>query len=283
MITSSIVLLSEAALSLYPILIKKVETNLGTQLVSRLLTYSVLGFLFASSSDIQSTWGNVKGIARSFSLGLMTLLHVGTSYYAFSTLPAGASMSLFYTYPIFNIIGAYLLFNETFGLKEILLVLLAFIGTIFVSISTKEEEKSGEKSLSWKGIAAALAAALTESGMYFAVRTAKQPDPFYAVLELYPAALPILLSILFAFKSPIDLRTSVWTPMILFNTIIGFAGYCLRFYAIPRISTLAFSLLSFVGVLTSFVWGYLFVNEIPTGLSVLGGSLIAAAAAFVKS
>jgi drug/metabolite transporter (DMT)-like permease len=283
MLLSSIVLLSEAALALYPILIKSVPTNLGTQLVSRLLTYSVLGFLFASPSDIQQTWGNASGLLRTFGLGSITLLHIASSYFAFSSLPTGISMSLFYTYPVFNILGAALFFQESFGLKELLLVAVAFLGAILVSFAHKNTQDNLNESVSWKGISTGILAALTESAMYFAVRTAKQPDPFYAILELYPAALPLLLGILFFMKSPIDFRLSTWTPMILFNSIVGFVGYCLRFYAIPRLSTVVFSLLSFVGVIASFIWGYLFVDEIPSSLSVLGGSLIAAAAAFIKT
>lgn len=278
--TSLIVLLSEAFLALYPILIKKVPTDLGTQLVSRLLTYSVLGFSLASSSDIKQTWGTVKGISRSFSLGMLTLFHVFTSYYAFSTLPAGISMSLFYTYPIFNLIGASLLFGEKFGFYELILVAVAFVGAILLSLSEKENK---EKKLNVKGIFSAILAALTESAMYFAVRTAKQPDPFYSVLELYPGGLPILLSFLSIKNISIDFRSSVWLPMILFNTFVGFLGYTLRFFAIPRLPTLLFSVLSFIGVIASFVWGYLFVGEIPSKLSMFGGGLIALSAAFVKS
>ena len=286
MLTSLFVLISEAALSLYPILIKKVSTTIGTQLLSRLVTYSILGFLFASTSDIKQTWATSSGITRSLSLGFMTLIHIASSYFAFDSLPTGVSMSLFYLYPIFNLIGAALFFNESFGLTQVLLVSIAFIGSILVSFSLKDDDSfTSTKSIQWKGIVSALIAAVTESGMYFAVRTAKQPNPFYAILELYPGALPLLLASLFYFskESPIDTNLSNWSSMTLFNTCIGFVGYCLRFFAIPRISTVAFSLLSFVGVLTSFIWGYLFVSEVPTSLSVLGGTLIAAAASFVKS
>jgi drug/metabolite transporter (DMT)-like permease len=283
----TLVILSEAALSLYPILIKTVPTDIGTQLVARLATYSVLGFALASWSDIRHTWGGLAGLSRSIPLGLMTLAHVFTSYYAFKVLPAGISMSLFYSYPIFNIIGAALGFGEKFGTLELLLITIAFIGVVLVSMDAKEESAEGlegetKAGLNWLGIAAGLAAALTESGMYFAVRTAKQPNPFYAILELYPAALPFLLGGLKLAGKSIDMRGSVWGPMVLFNAIVGFVGYSLRFYAVPRISTIVFSLLSFVGVIASFLWGWLFAGEIPTATSLIGGSLIAAAAAFAK-
>jgi drug/metabolite transporter (DMT)-like permease len=282
-LTSALVLASESALSLYPILIKKVETDLGSQIVARFATYSILAFLLSSAKDIQQTWGNLAGATRSSLLGLLTLTHVGASYYAFQELPAGISMSLFYSYPIFNILGAAIFFGEKFGFADYLLVAVAFAGVLLVARNAKEEgftEDGKEKSLNWKGILAGLAAALTESGMYFAVRTAKQANPFYAVLELYPAALPPLLAFLWGTGHKVDTNPKSWLQMGLFNTLIGFVGYCLRFYAIPRLPTLIFSLLSFVGVIASFFWGWFFVGEIPAESSLVGAALITLAAGF---
>jgi drug/metabolite transporter (DMT)-like permease len=281
MATASIVLASEAALALYPILIKTVPTNLGTQLLSRLLVYSGLAYFLASESDVTLTWGTVPGVFRSVCLGALTLLHIGSSYYAFQELPAGVSMSLFYTYPLWNLLGASIGFGETFDLPQLLLVLLGFVGVVLIAVGNRDPDPEKKKDpYNWKGLLAALTAALTESAIYFAVRTALRPSPFYAVLELYPAALLFLAPLLWYFNQPIDTRPSVWARMISFNTLIGFLGYCLRFYAIPRISTFAFSLLSFVGVVASFVWGYLFLYERPSWLTLSGGGLVAAVAAF---
>jgi drug/metabolite transporter (DMT)-like permease len=281
MATSAIVLGSEVALALYPILIKTVPTNLPTQLLARFLVYSGLAYFFATDTDVQMTWGHLRGITRSTFLGLLTLLHVGTSYYAFQQLPAGVSMSLFYSYPIWNIIGAAFGFGELFSIQEILLVAIGFLGVVLVAYGNKDPDPQKQKDpFNWKGLLAGLLAALTESAMYFAVRTAERPSPFYAVLELYPGALLALLPILWYTKSSLDFRPQVWARMLSFNTLIGFVGYCLRFYAIPRLPTIVFSLLSFVGVLASFGWGYLFVNETPTWLTLFGGALISSAAAF---
>ncbi len=283
MATSAIVLGSEVALALYPILIKTVPTNLPTQLLARFLVYSGLAYFFSTDTDVQMTWGHVKGITRSSFLGILTLLHVGTSYYAFQQLPAGVSMSLFYTYPIWNLLGAAFGFGETFTIQEILLVLLGFAGVVLVAYGNKDPDPQKQKDpFNWKGLLAGLLAALTESAMYFAVRTAERPSPFYAVLELYPGALLALIPILFFTKSSLDFRPQVWARMLSFNTLIGFLGYCLRFYAIPRLPTLIFSVLSFVGILASFGWGYLFVNEKPSWLTLLGGALIGGTVAFSK-
>ena len=280
MLNAAIVILSEIALALYPILIKRVPTDLGTQTLSRLLTFSVLGFFMASSTDVKQTWLTQEGIFRSMGLGLITLLHVGASYFAFETLPAGVAMSLFYFYPIFNLIGGVLGFGESISGIQMLLVLIAFVGVLLVSLSITEGEENGKNPYNVKGIAAALGAALTETFMYFAVRTAKVPNPYFATLELYPGALIPFLGMLLASGKAIDWRPSVWLPMTLFNIFIGFIGYTMRFWAIPRVTTVLFSLLTFVGVIASFSWGYLFAEETPTWMAGLGAFLISLGVGF---
>jgi drug/metabolite transporter (DMT)-like permease len=281
MATSAVVVASEIALALYPILIKTVPTNIPTQLVSRILVYSGLAYFLATDDDLFSTWGNPSGIFRSSVLGLLTLSHIGSSYYAFQELPAGVSMSLFYSYPLWNLLGASLFFGESFSLSTIVLVVLGFLGVVLVAYGNKDPDPQKQKDpFNWKGITAGLLAALTETLIYFAVKTAQRPSPFYAVLELYPAALLFLAPILWYTKTSLDFRPQVWARMLSFNTLVGFIGYCLRFYAIPRVPTAVFSILSFVGVLASFLWGYLFVNEKPTLLTVVGGLLIGSVAGF---
>jgi drug/metabolite transporter (DMT)-like permease len=183
-------------------------------------------------------------------------------------------MSLFYFYPIFNLIGGVLGFGESISPLQLFLLFLAFIGVILVSLSITEGEVKEKDPYNWKGIAAALGAALTETFMYFAVRTAKVPNPYFATLELYPGALIPFLGMLLASGKQIDWRPSVWLPMTLFNVFIGFIGYSLRFYAIPRVTTVLFSLLTFIGVIASFSWGYLFAEETPTWMAAIGALLI---------
>ncbi len=287
---NAVVIGSEATLSLYPILIKAVPTNLTTQLLSRFLTFTVCAAVLGGWKDIAGTWGTPAAAARSAVLGTITLSHVASSYYAFQQLPAGVAMSLFYTYPFWNLLGGAAGFGETITRVQLLLTALAFIGVVLVSFGSSQAAEGAAPGtppppVRWKGIASALLAALTESAMYFGVRTAKVPDPYYATLELYPGALLGLLAYLGIQNQPvttqIDARGSVWGPMTLFNMLIGFAGYALRFWAIPKVATATFGLLSFVGVVASFLFGWLFMGEKPTAMSVVGAAMISVAAMFV--
>jgi drug/metabolite transporter (DMT)-like permease len=157
------------------------------------------------------------------------------------------------------------------------LVFLSLVGVYFV---TKKDD-TDIKQLDWKGIAAGLGAALTESLMYFVVRT-KSPNPFYSILQLYPGGLVPLVAGIFLEKAPISLEGSVWLPLVLFNAFVGFIGYSLRFYAVPKVKTIVFSLLSFFGVLASFGWGYLFAQETASTSALFGALLIAGAGGATK-
>lgn len=278
---SAIVITSEIALALYPILIKMVPTDLSTQLVTRLLTFSVLGFAFASGSDVKQTWGSSTSVWRSMMLGIVTLFHVGTSYYAFEQLPAGIAMSLFYTYPFFNLLGGAMFYGETVTIFQLLMMIVAFVGVMMVAPEIREgfqtTEEDGTLKWNWKGLFAGIAAALSETIMYFAVKDAVRPNPYFSMIELYPSALILMLSYLGVTQQSIDLRPKVWIPMLLFNAIIGFTGYAMRFYAIPNLPTIVFSILSFIGVVASFIWGYVFVREVPTWLALAGATLITGA------
>jgi drug/metabolite transporter (DMT)-like permease len=274
---SGIVIGSEIVLALYPLLIKLVPTNLWTQLLARFLVYTVLAGFLADWNNIRDTWLTASGASSSLLFGSLTLVHVFFSYFAFSRLPSGEAMSLFYTYPIWNLIGASLLFGENFSLLQIVLVFVSLIGVYFV---TKKEE-SDKNPLDWKGILAALAAALTESLMYFVVRM-KSPNPFYSILQLYPGGLVPLVAGIFFQKPSISMESSVWLPLLLFNALVGFTGYALRFYAVPKVKTIVFSLLSFFGVLASFGWGYIFAEETTSPSALFGALLIAGAGGATK-
>jgi drug/metabolite transporter (DMT)-like permease len=276
-----IVIGSEFILSLYPILIKLVPTNLSTQVFSRLITFVAGASTMASPADWMSTWGTVAGATRSLGLGALTLTHIFVSYIAFSSLSAGVAMALFYTYPMWNLLGARVLFGETIEAKSYAYVILGILGTFMVSTKGVTDEVRGLSQNRYGvliGVAAALAAALTESAMYFAVRTNEQKNPWSPTIEMYGGALVCMIPLIVFGLLTIKYSWSVWTKIVLFNLVVGLVGYSLRFYSIPKVGTETFGLLSFVGVFASFLFGFAFLGERPGLISLLGAGLIALAA-----
>lgn len=277
---------SEVILSLYPILVKSINVNLPTQIFARLLSFTGASGTIASKEDWMRTWGTSDAIKKSLFIGAITCLHIYVSYVAFSSLSAGVAMSLFYTYPIWNLLGAQFILGETIHQEAYKYIALGILGTFFLTTRGINDEIHGFKgnqSGALIGVAAALGAALTESAMYFAVKTTDQSTPWSATLSLYGGALVWMIPIILFKIVKISFSWSTWIPIILFNLIVGFAGYALRFYAIPNVKTEIFGLLSFGGVLASFFFGFVFLKEYPSAWSLVGAILVAYAASYIES
>lgn len=277
---------SELVLSLYPILIKTVNTNIFSQLLARFLVFPALALVFGSSKDFTMVWSNPYESMVGVLNGLMNLGHIAVSYLSFKNLPAGTAISLFYLYPIFNVIAGSILFGEKMTLTMILLIGVAFIGTYLIATSRdKKEGLEGEKKEKYRmGIIMGILAALTETMIFIFVRWNKDAtkSPFYTVNHLYPAGLLLLGGYAIMNKSIVDTSKWNWIKLLGFNGLLGFTGYIARFYAIPKVPTIVFSLLSFVGVGFGYIWGMLFTEDQPTSRAIIGGGLIASTIAILR-
>lgn len=277
---SALLIAAEAAMALYPILIKTVPTNLTTQVMARVLTYTIVAFIIAPSALINKTWGTLEGAATSMSLGALILFHIFSSYVAFTELPAGAAMSIFYTYPIWNMVTASLLHGESISFVHFLLVLVAFTGVVLIARSQANQETK-TKDYGLKGIAAALGAALSETSIYFAVKRWGIESSYNSLIELYPGAFLLLAGFLLLNQEGalfLDKNPEIWKPLMLFNLLVGVVGFFCWSYAIPRVTTTTFSLLSFFGVVSGFLWGWLFLKELPSLEALAGAGLIVGSA-----
>ena len=296
------VLYSESILSLYPILVKRVPTTLFTQWLARFLTFPLLAWLLGPASEGKAIWTDPYEATVATINGVLQLLHVGVSYLSFRLLPAGTAISLFYMYPFFNVLAGALFFGEPITLITVVLLGIAFYGVYLIARSEPviepvteskagaepkgdTEPKAGEpkagpepfrpsdpsSTYRW-GVVMALLAAVTETVIFVFVRWNKmaQHSPFYTIQHLYPSGLVFLL--LYAFSQPEKVDTSPmnWLYLLGFNAVLGFTGYLARFYAIPKLPTIVYSLLSLMGVSTGYVWGRWFANEIPSSTSLWG-------------
>jgi drug/metabolite transporter (DMT)-like permease len=273
----------ELVLALYPILIKSVPTTLLTQTLARFSVFPLLAASLGPWSEIREAWGTPSAAAFSAAHGLLNLVHVGASYLSYQDLPAGSAVALFYTYPIMILVGRALFFNEALPAHAILFFAMALIGTYLISTGHHEEAKTSEKK--WeilRGIGAALTAAFTETLIYFFVRGHGEKSPFYTIQHLYPAGLLALLAYGAANPRQVDSRRGTWLPLIAFNALLGFSGYIFRFFSIPKLSTIVFSMLSFIGVMAAYGWGMLFAGEVPSAKGLSGGGLIAGAIAGLR-
>lgn len=269
---SATVLFSELVLSLYPILIKTVDTNLFTQILARFIVFPVLAIAFGSATIFKSIWHTPHDIFTGILGGVLNLAHIATSYGAFKALPVGTAISLFYLYPLFNIMAGAVFFGESLNAFSVILIAIAFFGAYLIATSSS---KTAQKETHTRGVALALLAAVTETLIFVFAKSS--PSPFYTVNHLYPFGL-LFLGIYSIFnkttENTVDTSQINWAKLIGFNALLGFTGYFARFYAIPKISVLLFSLLSFFGVSFGYLWGILFTADKPTVRAVIGSGCI---------
>ena len=274
----------ELVLALYPILIKSIPTTLLTQTLARFGTFFALGLTLGPFKDFLAAWATPVTAFRSLTHGILNLVHVASSYISYKDLPAGPAVSLFYTYPIMILLGRVLFFNEKIPSIAYLFIAIALIGVYLVA-SSQQQNKSDDNSFTkntLRGISSALLSAFTETLIYFLVRENPHKTPFFAINNLYPSGLAALLGYSFMNPNQLDTKPTTWGPLLAFNGILGFTGYMLRFFSIPRLETIIFSMLSFIGVMAAYIWGMLFANENPTIQGILGGGLIATAIGLMR-
>jgi drug/metabolite transporter (DMT)-like permease len=277
------VLYAETVLSLYPQLVKIVKAPLESQVAVRCVIYSVLALLIGGIGSLTKAFTGVGGAATFFGLGAINLLHVWSSYYAFQKLPSGVALTLFYTYPILNIIGAWLFFGQSVGLKAIPFFALAMVGVYMVASATgtmkaAASDKEGfedKKEFDFKGILAAFGAAITETAIYltlYGLRAEKGASMFSSIHRVYTSSALLLLPFLGSFIQIPDMKDL--SIMGLWNSLLGFTGYSARFAAIPVVSPVIYSALSLFGIFASYIWGWLFGRETITAKGLVGSGLV---------
>ena len=281
------VLYSELVLSLYPILIKVVYTNLYTQLVARFLVFPLLAIIAGTWYD-HTLWGNMTDTLVNVMMNIVNVGHIAVSYLAFKILPTGTAISLFYLFPIFNVIAGALLFGESISFLSISLIACACVGVYLIANDTKESKDNKEskesKSTYSTGVIMGILAALTETMIFIFIRstTKAQVSPFYTLTHLYPFGLAVLLLYGIFHTNLIDTSSIRWAQLIGFNALLGFTGYISRFYAISNIPTIVFSLLSFIGVVAGYLWGILFTDDKSTIQAMIGSGIIAGSIAILR-
>jgi drug/metabolite transporter (DMT)-like permease len=219
---------------------------------------------------------------ETLATGFLNLLHVVASYTAFDQLAAGNAMALFYTYPVWNILGSAAVFGERIDFRSLPWIGLALVGAILLS-------KPSTHYWTILGVIAALVAAMTETGIYLWFKshanggsgTMETNQPFTKMAQMYGSSgvlwllgIGVLLVLGMLGKDAFSISAGGLGSILTYNTLVGFIGYALRFYLIPQVSTITFSALSFFGVIASYVFSWMFTGEIPTLTQGLGAAAI---------
>lgn len=273
---------AESILALTPVAIKLTMLDPVSQIWSRVLSSAALGYAVAGAGDRavdRDQWGGAAA------LGYANLLHVASSYESFRNLPAGQAMSLLYTYPLWNLVFNSVFDNVPISAREYGLMAVAAVGSVVLNMDPGKAAPSplGRKASQPWGIAMGLVMALTESAMHVLLRILGWKNPAKSVWVVNGGAalwLGLFQGIQALWRgdtADIGLQSGTWTDAALltaFHSITMFSGYWLRFYAVPRLSVVTYSILSYAGLLASYLFGMFFLGERPGWMSVVGAVMI---------
>lgn len=253
-------------LSLYPVLVKTTNTSLSVQVLSRLLvTVAVSYFLLTIPVSSAVTPAYIM-------VSLLYLAHIYTSYIGFRSLDVGVALTLFYIYPLLN-----LLLSGRMTLAVVPYYVACLLGVLLISIGVNRSQPAKTSgSFAW-GVFAIGLAALTESLIYIFYKSyQRETNPFNMLFTLCLVGALVMTAGFFTgyFPStmPVD-RPTLW-KLIGANLLLGVIGYAMRFYGLPLLSVEWYSILSFVNVIFGYLVGHYFLGEPITGWHVAGTALI---------
>jgi len=264
-------LVSESLLSLYPVFIKKIPTSLDNQLLSRMIGYAVIPIFFMSIAELKQNLLTKEVMT----LSMITFVHILYSYKGFQNLDSGIAYTIFYMYPILLIFWE----NKTFSP----FYLVTLLGLILVSVDLKNPKKDLENLTKVKGIFYLFIALITEVMIYYSVKSIKGKNQWNSLFYSYFPAL-VIYSIYYYLRIykkkednvEEDTQKSKYLiyGIIAFNIIVGLAGYYLRFYTIKKLPTKLYSVLSYFGIIMSYVYGLVLEGQKITIQQIIGTLLI---------
>lgn len=317
-----LIIFAEAGLSLYPLLIKMVDTNLITQVAIRFMSYTVLSCMGSFIFDNSLLSYN---LLEYIYLGIINILHIISSYSAFEILSSGAGYTLFYLYPIFNLLGRSLIYKENIIWINYVYIILAIVGVYFLTQNQSNEKYLIETNPNYNyylglGVGSGVLSAITESCMYLLIKGQPKLSPYQQTTRFY--LFGGILSIILIIKSyftnqeyftnidktqilnklntkdtqqnnskdsgffgtlKIQYNLQQIFELILFNSIIGFIGYIIIYYTIPRTTTTQFNSLVFTGIIFSYIWGFIINSERISWQNAIGSLLIIISIIMVNS
>ena len=245
-------ILAESLTSLYPVFVKNIGLSIDLQLWSRCFTYVVLSLFFIDYKALSKQVFSKMGML----LSIVTMIHIYVSYKGFMILESGTAYTIFYLYPLMIV----LLSNQPFHP----ILLLSMVGVWLMAGSFHLENLYG--------IGMVFLAAFTEAIIYFIVRKIPTSNWHHIFISYIWGA--IFLTGYYWNDIQLSVIGNALSLSVLINGVIGAAGYWLRFYSMGLLSPMVYALLSYVGIVMSFVYGWWFNQEQVTINKIIGALCI---------
>jgi len=282
-------LISESLLSMHPIMMKYINLNIESKIWNRTFWYIVISLFFVN-------WQFIIDNLFTYNVFLLTIIIVAHLYFThrgFLLLESGVGYTLYYTYPIMIILMA----DIKLDYKTIMILIALIIGIILIydkigfnnnnklknNDNINDDKKNINDNISehykHEGIISVLLCAFTEALIYFIVKRIKSDNNWNQLFLSYIYVL-IIYTIYIVYKYNKgefiinDNYIENFKKISYFNIIIGTFGYYLKYYAIYNLNPLLYSVLSYFGIITAFIYGIIINNDKISFRKILGALII---------
>jgi drug/metabolite transporter (DMT)-like permease len=199
--------------------------------------------------------------------GLFFGAHWVTYFYALHLSNVAIGMLSLFTYPIITALLEPLFFKTTLNKKHVLLGIVVLIGIYFLSPEFSLENNQT------KGVLFGLISAI-----FYAIRNIimkKKVATYHgSMLMLYQMIIVtlVLWPVLFIFE--VNPTTNDWKALLILALVTTSIGHTLFIMSFKNFSITTASIMSSVQPIYGIIFGILFLSEIPTSSTLIGGFLI---------
>lgn len=221
----------------------------------------MVALVYLKAKKIPPTGNNkrlllLRGLFGSFGILLF--------FYTLQSTTFGTAASLQYTSPIFAVIIAALFFNEVLGKFHVAAFLLAFLGVITMKFSEIE--------LSLITATLGIVSAFCSGAAYNCIRQLQKTDHPMVVVFYFPLIL-IPLTLFYVVPQWVWPSRAAWIGIGVFASLNMVAQYLMTIsYQQNQIKRV--SILKYLGVILSFLFGALLFDEPLELLTILGAAMI---------
>lgn len=231
-----------------------------------LLAVAILGaYIWYKKIDLKikhkKDWGTI------ILSGLFFGAHWITYFYALKLSNVAIGMLSLFTYPVITALLEPLFFKTKLDIKHVLLGIIVLIGVYFLSPEFNLENNHT------KGVFFGLI-----SAVFYAIRNIlikkKTADYHGSMLMFYQMVIItlVLWPVLFIFE--VNPTTSDWQALLVLALVTTSIGHTLFVMSFKNFSISTASIMSSIQPIYGIIFGFLLLNEIPSGNTLIGGFLI---------
>jgi len=223
----------------------------------------------------KSNWNFKKADKKVLLISAINAIRLYLYLTAYTYTSIGNAVVLFYTYPIVVLVLEFLLLKDKLKIKQLLLIILAFLGIITIYIGKPFSFQSND----FIGMMAALAASI---GYAFTIVLFKSEVGKYSKNQLvyYQNVFGAILFIPYLTTLP-SADVEQLGVAIIYGLIIGIIVFKLFFYGLKYLPAATATSLMYMEVISAILLGYLILNEALSWNIILGGAMILTSSYFI--